>query len=884
MAFVGVVRILGGNCYYLPSLHTAREDGGLPRKDFALRSPSRPNSSTYRRRRGTSLAAAALSFALVAPLAQSVAFADESGNLTEINGVDSGMYVADAPYASTEEAELDTDGDGISDAQELEAGTDPQDENSAPTTIEPIQDKYLTVGARIPNIPVVVHNQPTGATIEIDNLPSPLTFDAERSEIIGGDGFASFADVTVRVVGKNGQPIIGADGQPVTTTFAIVMEEPPVASYEMADEYTVHPKSLVVEVGQDVRPEDLIENVSDLPYGTEFEFVRPVDTSTAGSQDVEVRVRYSDYSESTVVAEVTVQAPPEPEPLRVDSSGTKVLDPWEEKQGTGVMLFNWSDQTSVEATDEDLMDYPAEINPSTGEIEVTLYSNADGPIIMAIHDPSLPDGKAVVEAPVSGHEKGRDDNESDYSPSLAELYSPEGRSQQVDTGSTLDPKNNVNDADTLPDGTMFEYKEIPDTSRPGDHDVTVIVTYPDGSQSEVGATVAVRTVVEVTPVTPQNPTIIVKPKPSPSEPTADRPESSTSKYTLVYPVSYVRAGEKGTSIRPNVTVNDDGFDFTRQPMPKGAKFSTDYKGANFDEHGALTITAPEGVDEVVVPVTVTFADGTTATTNAKFIVRANDAAQNYAPAYELGVNASPGETVLVHQTGEESLPAGTEFELDRKQSELNGWVVRVNPETGVIEATAPQGNEAKRATLAVKVSYFDGSEQTIKATVDPGSTPSMAAKLTPTKTTLEVDRGDVDSGSVFKGAPEGTKFRLLRGVDGSGWDVDVDEDTGQLTVKTDDTVKPNETRSVPVEVTLPDGSRKEVDITVKAVEAGASTPAGPAQPKGPNTNGSSGSSASAGSIVAIVVGVLALIGGVGWALKMNEPQVRKVLRDMGIHI
>ncbi|OFT28100.1 hypothetical protein HMPREF3170_10540 [Corynebacterium sp. HMSC08D02] len=372
-----------------------------------------------------------------------------------------------------------------------------------------------------------------------------------------------------------------------------------------------------------------------------------------------------------------------------------------------------------------------------------------------------------------------------------------------------------------------------------------------------------------------------KPRPQESE---DETAPSSSKYIPVYPVSYVRAGEKGTSIRPNVTVKDDGFDFTRQPMPKGAKFSTDYKGASFDEHGALTIMAPKGVDEVVVPVTVTFADGTTATTNAKFVVRANHAAESYAPAYELGVNASPGETVLVHQTGEESLPAGTEFELVRKASDLNGWIVRVNPETGVIEATAPQGNDAKRATLAVKVSYFDGSEQTIKATVDPGSTNSMAAKLQPTKTTLEVGVGETEASNVFSEAPKGTKFALAEQVSGDGWTVAIDETTGTLTVKTDETVKPNAKRTVPVQVTLPDGSRKVVDVQVKAVKPTAPTPEPKPAPAPSGSSQSSVNGSSAGSVIGIVVGLLALIGGVGWALKMNEPQIRQILRDMGIHI
>ncbi|MCO6395329.1 YPDG domain-containing protein [Corynebacterium sp. MC-17D] len=470
----------------------------------------------------------------------------------------------------------------------------------------------------------------------------------------------------------------------------------------------------------------------------------------------------------------------------------------------------------------------------------------------------------------------------------------------------IEKGSNPADATSIP--------EVPDTTpptvnpiRPGEKTIsgkddrpneTIQVTLPDGKVIATMTDKDGNWKVDVPAGTELNPgdkiTVVdeagnksaakVQLKPGPSEPAADQPEQTASKYVPVYPVSYVRAGEKGTSIRPNVTVKDDGFDFTRQPMPKGAKFSTDYKGASFDEHGALTIMAPKGVDEVVVPVTVTFADGTTATTNAKFVVSESDAAESYAPAYELGVNASPGETVLVHQTGEESLPEGTEFELVRPQSQLNGWVVRVNSETGVIEATAPQGNDAKRATLAVKVSYFDGSEQTIKATVDPGSTDSMAAKLQPTKTTMEVGVGETEASNVFSKAPKGTKFTLAEQVTGDGWTVAIDETTGTLTVKTDETVKPNAKRTVPVQVTLPDGSRKVVDVQVKAVKPDVQKPTPTPKPAPSRSSQSSVNGSSAGSVIGIVVGLLALIGGVGWALKMNEPQIRKVLRDMGIRI
>ena len=865
--------------------------------------------------------------------------------------------------------------------------------------------------------------------------PLPQGFEIEEGSLNVEGLPEGLAFENGKISGTPTAPVVASEEQPnVTFTYTLVDQNGkkheqtdivPLAVKSQADFYEPQGQDQTVESGAQPKPEDSVANKEDLPDGTTYEWKDVPNTDDPGDKQCKVVVTYPDGSKDNVDVTVEVQpkdpavvpgenttVPADKTPHEVgkvenpkgDESGKLVDKDGKEIDGSkveidrdgnvkvtvpegtdpqdakvivtdkggktvgeiGVKIVdarsdaakfvpNYSDRKSVESGKteqsknpfEGMTDVPvkeATGTPSEGSEDWTFETSQTDGVVTATSPTYEKVGEKIAEKMPELKETPREqrwdkfvkdftpfakpdvtvdfvynDGSQNYATASFDLVGKDGKSL-LDPDGDFDGDGKTNREEIEKGSNPADEKSTPDETAPTIDKVTegdktikgsddrpnsnVTVEFPDGTKKTVptdgngnwkvdvpsGVELKPNDKITVTDEAGNQSETQVQPKPKdgdsnyPKDPAADQSEQATSKYVLVYPVSYVRAGEKGTSIRPNVTVKEDGFDFTRQPMPKGAKFSTDYKGASFDEHGALTITAPKGVDEVVVPVTVTFADGSTATTNAKFIVRANEAAQNYAPAYELGVNASPGETVLVHQTGEESLPAGTEFELIREASDLNGWVVRVDAETGVIEATAPQGNDAKRAQLAVKMSYFDGSEQIIKATVDPGSTPSMAAKLKPTKTTLEVGVGEVDEGNVFANAPKGTKFTLADQVSGNGWSVAIDETTGTLTVKTDETVKPNATRTIPVQVTLPDGSRKVVDVKVKAVKPGAEKPTPTPKPAPKGSSLSSANGSSAGSVIGIVVGLLALIGGVGWALKMNEPQIRKVLRDMGIHI
>ena len=120
------------------------------------------------------------------------------------------------------------------------------------------------------------------------------------------------------------------------------------------------------------------------------------------------------------------------------------------------------------------------VDPNTGAITVSIPEGAKpGDTITVPVVVTYPDGTTdEVTTTVTVDEPKKD-------PSQADQYDPQGQDQKVPTGGTPDPRKNIQNADDLPEGTQFQYKETPDTSTPGEYDVTVIVTYPDGSTDEV---------------------------------------------------------------------------------------------------------------------------------------------------------------------------------------------------------------------------------------------------------------------------------------------------------------------------------------------------------------------------------------------------------------
>ncbi|MDK6564993.1 Rib/alpha-like domain-containing protein [Corynebacterium pyruviciproducens] len=170
----------------------------------------------------------------------------------------------------------------------------------------------------------------------------------------------------------------------------------------------------------------------------------------------------------------------------------------------------------------------------------------------------------------------------------ADKHAPESTPQTVRVGETPDAAKSIKDAASLPEGTTIAYATDVDTTTPGAKEVTVVVTYPDGSTDRVPATVTV-----------------------------------ADKDAATYAPGYSPAsGEAGQPVE----VSPNGA----EELPEGAVYSIDQSKvpAGFTAEvdpttGVVTVTPGPDVANnttVEIPVTVTYPDGSTDAAPLKFTV------------------------------------------------------------------------------------------------------------------------------------------------------------------------------------------------------------------------------------------------------------------------
>ncbi|WP_328700026.1 Rib/alpha-like domain-containing protein, partial [Corynebacterium lizhenjunii] len=140
---------------------------------------------------------------------------------------------------------------------------------------------------------------------------------------------------------------------------------------------------------------------------------------------------------------------------------------------TGVVTL-----TNPKGKKDDIIDVPLKVTYTEKLVD------ANG---KAINDPATGKQREItstVDAVASF--KLTEDGQSD-----ADRYDPQPKDQTVKVGETPDARDNIVDFGELPEGTKAEYFEAPKTDEPGEQNVTVVVTYPDGSEDTVTAKVNV---------------------------------------------------------------------------------------------------------------------------------------------------------------------------------------------------------------------------------------------------------------------------------------------------------------------------------------------------------------------------------------------------------
>ena len=447
----------------------------------------------------------------------------------------------------------DDDNDGVNDTDETTDGTNTKDPNSIASKITPIDDQTGVVGKEITPVTVTVEKVPTDGSVKVEGLPDGVSYDPATKQITGTPTTEGVSEVTVTVLGKDGNPVKGADGNPVTETFTFTVTK------EDKDKYTPTPKEQSVNVGETPDPKKSIGNVGDLPDGTKFEYKTPVDTKTPGDKDATVVVTYPDGSKDEVPVKVTVTDP------RTDAD-KNTPTPKEQSVNVGETPDPKKSIGNVgDLPDGTKFEYKTPVDTKTP-------GDKDATVVV-----TYPDGsKDEVPVKVTVTDPRTD----------ADKNTPTPKEQSVNVGETPDPKKSIGNVGDLPDGTKFEYKTPVDTKTPGDKDATVVVTYPDGSKDEVPVTVKV--------VTPNMPAPSTPNMPAPSTPSTDADKNT--------PVAKDQTVNKGETPNAKDSIGNVG------DLPNGTKF--EYKtpvdtSTTGDKDATVVVTYPDGSkDEVPVKVTV----------------------------------------------------------------------------------------------------------------------------------------------------------------------------------------------------------------------------------------------------------------------------------------
>ncbi|WP_148130413.1 Rib/alpha-like domain-containing protein, partial [Staphylococcus sp. HMSC059E03] len=507
-----------------------------------------------------------------------------------------------------------------------------------------------------------------------------------------------------------------------------------------------------------------VDNPSVLPNG-----------NTPGVYDVPVTVTYPDGSTDHVTVKVVVT--PQPENDKYEPVSKDIEKPYNQ---------------------------PTTVNEIVNQVTVPDYPTEGNQPKVTVDNPALiPDGKVPgeYEVPVTvTYPDGTKDHvtvkvvvtpqpENDkYEPVSKDIEKPYNQPTTV---------NEIVNQVTVPDYptegnqpkvTVDNPALIPDGKVPGEYEVPVTVTYPDGTKDHVSVKV------------------VVGPKDSDTyEPTTQPIEKPYGSHTTI------------DEIVGKVTV--PGYPDTEKP----------YK-VTVDNPTLIPSGSIPGVYDV--PVTVTYPDGTTDHINVTITVHPQPDADVYNPGYN-DVQVNPGESIEIPQV-KDDVPTGTRFEIPSESGIDKDWTVTVNPDTGKITVTVPEdAAEGDVVTVIVKVTYPDGSTENV--TVDVTVHDSIAPEA-PVVNPIEAgDRtvtgtGKEPGSTVTVAFPDGSTVTTKVDKDGN-WKVDVPE---AVTLKDGDNVKAvitDEAGNVSKETVTPvkDTVAPEAPV-VNVIHAGDKVVTGTAEP------------------------------------------------------
>ncbi|AIK73105.1 hypothetical protein DK42_02635 [Streptococcus agalactiae] len=451
---------------------------------------------------------------------------------------------------------------------------DKYDPTGGETTVPqgtPVSDKEITDLVKIPDgskgVPTVVGDRPD------TNVPGDhkVTVDVTYP-----DGTKDTVEVTVHVTPK---PVPDKDKYDPTGGETTVPQGTPVSDKEITDLVKIPDGSKGVPTVVGDRP----------------------DTNVPGDHKVTVEVTYPDGTKDTVEVTVHVTPKPVPDKDKYDPTGGETTVP----QGTPVSDKEITDLVKIPDGSKGVPTVVGD-RPDTnvpGDHKVTV-------------EVTYPDGtKDTVEVTVHVTPKPVPDKDK---------YDPTGGETTVPQGTPVSDKE-ITDLVKIPDGSKGVPTVVgdrPDTNVPGDHKVTVEVTYPDGTKDTVEVTVHVTpkpvpdkdkydptggetTVPQGTPVSDKEITDLVKiPDGSKGVPTVvgDRPDTNVpGDHKVTVEVTYPDGTKDTVEVTVHVTPtpDKDKYDPTgkaQQVNGKGNKLpATGENATPFFNVAALTIISSVGL-------------------------------------------------------------------------------------------------------------------------------------------------------------------------------------------------------------------------------------------------------------------------------------------------
>ena len=389
------------------------------------------------------------------------------------------------------------------------------------------------------------------ATIEVNNMPSFLTFDQASGTIVFKEGVREVPRIDSDNV-MYGVTIVARDKAGNSTSKLVN-----ITVSSMRGKYSPTAIAQEVDNGHVPDPETSVTKTG-LPEGTTVTWKTRPDVSTPGSHPGVALVHYPDGTEDEVEIPVTVKKqsdtfnPTAKEPNQTVRHN-EVPDP-EKSINTNDLpagtKYSWSEQ------------------PDTSK-----PGSKTGKVLITYPDKSTEEVTVTVEVTPQKDE-----------------YNPTAIAQEVDNGHVPDPETSVNKTG-LPDGTTVTWKTTPDVSTPGSHPGVALVHYPDGTSEEVEVKVNVRQInANGTPeIQPEAPDF------TGGVNTPDAPTNEIPDYTD--PIGSTGVDENGNLIVPPIVEAPDftgGVNAPDAPISEVPEYTDPIGSTGVDGNGNLII--PPSVD------------------------------------------------------------------------------------------------------------------------------------------------------------------------------------------------------------------------------------------------------------------------------------------------